>query len=202
MKPNRVLLTIAALLSMQACSLFRDKPPEYLNSQEGKPLEVPEDLDRLVFVKPLEITIPPMRTPSGDELNPGPPRTVATGGRPDANAFMAWSAEGVYLQVKDSSESVARRLGFAIQRGGMQLLDEGADGQTFNYVHEQHDDRGFFRKLLFWRNDLGPNYSGKYRIRLQADGDQTRVYLHYDDGRPAEIGAAEHLLGIFMERLG
>jgi uncharacterized lipoprotein len=195
-------LLIAGLL-LQACSLFREKPPEYLSSRQGEALQVPADLDDVVYVRPIDISIPNMRMPSGDELNPGPPRAVATGGRGDANAFMAWSAEGVYLQVRDTPDSVARRLGYAIERSGMNLIERDSGGaHEFEYIHLRVDDRGFFQKLMFWRSDQGPNYSGTYRTRLQADGEQTRVYLLYVTGNPADTGAAEHLLGIFMERLG
>lgn len=198
-----LLAALLAAFLLQACSLFREKPPEYLASAEGTPVKVPEDLDQLAYVRPVEITIPAMRLPSGDELNPGPPRAVATGGRGDANAYMAWSAEGVYLQVKDTPESVARRLGYAIERSGMRLIErDPAGAHQFEYLQLRADDRGFFKKLMFWRSDEGPNHSGTYRFRLEPDGDQTRVYLNYGTGSPAATGAAEHILGIFMERLG
>jgi uncharacterized lipoprotein len=198
-----VLALILAAWLLPGCSLFRDKPPEYLASEEGTPLKVPEDLDPVDYLRPVEITVPLVRMPSGDELNPGPPRAVSTGGRGDANAYLAWSAEGVYLQVKDTPDSVARRLGYAIERSGMALIERDAAGShKFEYTHMRIDDRGFFKKLLFWRSDEGPNYSGSYRIRLQADQEQTRVYLLYGTGGHAATDAAEHILGIFMERLG
>jgi uncharacterized lipoprotein len=200
----RIYLSAVLLVAaMSGCSLFKDKPPEYVLSRDGAPLTVPEDLDELTFVRPVEISVPPMRMPSGDELNPGPPRAVATGGRADANAFMAWSAAGVYLQVKDSPESVARRLGFAIERSGMRMIQRDPDGaHQFEYFQRDSDSRGFFERMMFWRSDQGPNYSGSYRTHLQSDGEQTRVYLMYGNGSPADTGAAEHVLGIFMDRLG
>jgi uncharacterized lipoprotein len=198
-----VLILLVGALLLPACSLFRDKPPEYMASAEGVPLEIPEDLDSLAYVRPIAIAVPPMRMPSGDELNPGPPRAVATGGRGDTNAFLAWSAEGVYLQVNDTPESVARRLGYAIERSGMILVVRDPVGaHEFQYTQLRVDDRGFFEKMMFWRNDEGPNHSGAYRTRVQADGEQSRVYLLYSTGAPADTGAAEHVLGIFMERLG
>ncbi len=202
-KTRSVWLMLLVVLLLPACSLFRDKPPEYLDSDPGGTLQVPEDLDSLVFVRPVEITVPYMRTPSGDELNPGPPRAVATGGRGDTNAFLAWSAQGVYLQVKDSSDSVARRLGYAIERSGMRLIERDPEGgHEFEYTQMRVDDRGFFQKLMFWRNDQGPNYSGRYRTRLAPDGEQTRVYLNYPGGESVDTAAGEHILAIFMERLG
>jgi uncharacterized lipoprotein len=196
-----MLMSLAAL-PLSACSLLGDKPPEYLTSQDGKPLQVPEDLDEPRRLNPVLINVGQMRLPSGDELNPAPPRTVSTAGR-DANAFLAWSAEGVYLKVEDTPASVARRLGFVIERSGMNMLERGDGGAyRFEYVHPITDERGFFGKLLFWRDNDAPDYSGAYRTRVVEDDGQARVYLLYDSGRAANTASAEHILGIFMERLG
>ena len=196
-----VLLMAATLLT--ACSMFRDKQPEYLASEEGSPLKLPAGLDSPRPVSPLLIRVDAMRMPAGDELNPMPPRAARTGGG-EANAYMAWSAAGAYLAVVDSPESVARRLGFAIQRSGMKLLEPDEDGgHAFRYRHLRvPQKKSFFGKLLFWRDDKGLDYSGNYRVRLEADGDETRVYLMFATGGPANTNAAEHILGIFMERLG
>ncbi len=199
--PLAGIMLLAAGLG--ACSWFKEKPPEYMASQEVDPLGVPSDLDAPQYRAPLVITTPEMRLPSGDELNPGPPRAVSTAGRGDANAWMAWSAEGVYLSVDDSPESVQRRLGFAIDRTGMRPLEPADDGaHRFEYVHQRFDERSFWQKLAFWNDGLGADYSGTYRTRVVADGDETRVYLLLDSGRPATTSASEHVLGIFMERLG
>ena len=190
-------------LGLGACSWFKEKPPEYMTSREVEPLRVPADLDAPQYRTPLVITAPDMRMPSGDELNPGPPRAVSTGGRGDANAYIAWSAEGVYLAVADSPESVSRRLGFAIERTGMRALEpEGNAMHRFEFVHVRYDERSFWQKLAFWNDGKGPDYSGTYRTRVVPDGDVTRVYLDLDSGTPAPTNAAEHILGIFMERLG
>jgi uncharacterized lipoprotein len=202
-KPFPTLLVLALALALGACSWFRDKPPEYLASREAEPLRVPEGYDMPNQPSPVLITAPEMRLPSGDELDPGPPRVASTGGGGNANAFMAWSAEGVYLKVRDSAESVERRLGFVIGRSGMEVLgDAGQGAYRFQYSHVRPDDRSFWQKLAFWRGNDGPNYSGIYRTQVVADGDEARVYLLFDDGSQATTNAAEHVLGLFMERLG
>ena len=151
----------------------------------------------------MTISGPPMRLPEGDELNPGPPRVVSTAGASDTNAFMAWSSQGVYLMVKDTPDSVARRLGFTIERSGMELLNKDpAGGHRFEYYHVRRDDRSFWQKMKFWSDGRGPNYSGIYRTRVEADGENSRVYLLFDSGENATTASAEHVLGIFMERLG
>ena len=201
---NTLLLLILSASLLQACFMFRDKPAEYLASEEGKPLQLPEGLDAPRAVSPVLIRIEDMRAPSGDELNPLPPRTANTGGGGDANAYIAWSATGAYLAVKDSPDSVARRLRFAIQRSGMTIVERNDDGaHRFEFQHVRiSQEKGFFEKMLFWRSDYGPDYSGTYQVRLEPDDDETRVYLLIASGIAAGTNAAEHILGLFMERLG
>jgi len=38
--------------------------------------------------------------------------------------------------------------------------------------------------------------------KLKADGGDTRVYLLFGNGEAVDTAGAEHILGIFMERLG
>jgi uncharacterized lipoprotein len=200
---SKALLPALLLLGLAGCSWFKEKPPEYVASREVPRLQVPPDLDEPRYPSPLMISAPEMRIPTGDELNPGPPRTVSTGGRADANAFMSWSAEGVYLKVLDTPDSVNRRLGFAIERSGMQLLEGGEAGDfRFQYNHRRPDQRSLWQKMKFWSDGRGPDYSGTYRARVSGDGDNSRVYLMFDSGEPATTSAAEHVLGLFMERLG
>ena len=203
-KTMTCLLVCAFALLLSACGSFGDKPPEYLASEEGRPLVIPEGLDQPRPVNPVTIRVEEMRSPSGDELNPLPPRAASTAGGGDANAYLAWSAAGAYLAVKDTPESVSRRLRFAIERSGMKLLERDDNaGHLFEYVHTQQPvEKGFFAKMLFWREEYGPNYSGSYRVRLEGDGKETRVYLLTAAGESVGTNAAEQILGLFMERLG
>ena len=198
------LSVFASAFLLGSCSMFGNNSPEYLASEEGKPLVVPEGLDAPQPNNPVTIRIEEMRNPSGDELNPMPPRAASTAGGGEANAYIAWSAAGAYLAVIDTPDSVSRRLRFAIERSGMNLLQRDDNlGHVFEYVHVQQPiEKGFFGKMLFWREDFGPNYSGTYRVRLELDGKETRVYLVTSDGDTVGTNAAEQILGMFMERLG
>jgi len=200
------LRLIALILLMMAvlsgCSLFGNNEPEYMDSVEGAPLKIPAGLDKPAGPRPVVISVPLLRMPAGDELEPLPPRVVSTAGKQDTNSFMAWSAEGAYLMVKDSPESVARRLRFAIVNSGMTLLEESATGaHKFHYTQVFLNEEGFFSRLAFWR-DQPANYSGIFMTSLKADGQGTRVYLLFGNGEPVDTAGAEHILGIFMERLG
>jgi hypothetical protein len=118
---------------------------------------------------------------------------------------MAWSAEGAYLMVKDTPESVARRLRFAIVNSGMTMLKRDDSGaHVFHYTQPPPvNDEGFFSRMAFWRSRPEfVDFSGSFMTSLKADGENTRVYLLFGNGEHVDTAGSEHILGIFMERLG
>jgi len=198
----RVAIALILIAVLSGCSSFNNNEPEYLASVETAPLKVPEGLDNPTSPNPVIIAGTKIRMPSGDELEPLPPRVVSTAGKQDANAYMSWSAEGAYLMVKDTPDSVARRLGFAIQNSGMEMLERNDSGShRFHYTQPNQGDEGFFSNMAFWR-DRPLNYSGTFMTSLQADGENTRVYLLFGNGESVDTTGTEHILGIFMDRLG
>ncbi len=197
----RVAITLILIAILSGCSLFGKNEPEYLASVEAEPLKVPEGLDDPTGNRPVLISVSHIRLPAGDELEPMPPRVVSTAGKQDANAYLAWSSEGAYLMVKDTPESVARRLRFAIENSGMTLLKRDESGaHKFHYSQSMPTDEGFFSRMAFWR-DNPADYSGTFMTRLKADEENTRVYLLFGNGEACDTAGSEHILGIFMERL-
>lgn len=196
------ILVLASLVS--ACSLFGNGEPEYLGSVEVEPLLIPEGLDTPIPTEPVLVSVPEMRMPSGEELDPMPPLVANTAGQQDANAYIAWSAEGAYLFVKDTPDSVTGRLRYAIENTGMTLLEFDQNGaHKFHYSQPKNQlDEGFFSRMAFWRGDDQLDFSGTFMTNLRADGMNTRVYLLFGNGEPVDTAGTEHILGIFMERFG
>ena len=194
-----IVLILIAVLS--GCSLFGENEPEYLDSVEVDPLKIPPGLDMPAGPAPVTISVPFIRMPEGDELEPMPPRVVSTAGRKDTKAYMAWSAEGVYLLIKDAPVNVAGQLESAINNLGMTMLDrDDAGSHKFHYKQDMGVDEGFFSSMAFWRSSP-TNYSGTFMTSLQADGPNTRVYLLFGTGEAVDTSGAEHVLGIFMDNL-
>jgi len=201
----RAVIASLVVAALSGCSTFNKKGSEYLDSVSVAPLKIPPGLDNPTGPSPMLIGVSEMRMPAGDELAPGPPRVASTAGKQDANAFIAWSPKGAYLMVKDTPDSVARRLRFAIENSGMTLLNAGGNGaHKFHYTQAPPpDDEGFFSHMAFWRSK--PEYidfSGTFMTRLEPDGQNTRVYLLFGTGEPVDTAGCEHILGIFMDRLG
>jgi len=201
----RTVMALILIAVLSGCSSFGNDEPEYLDSIEMPPLKIPAGLDNPTGASPMLISVPEMRMPAGDELEPAPPRVVSTAGKQDANAYIAWSARGAYLMVKDTPDSVARRLRHAIENSGMTLLKaDDAGAHKFHYTQERmSSDEGFFSRMAFWRSR--PEYidfSGTFMTSLIPDGENTRVYLLFGTGEACDTAGSEHILGIFMERLG
>ena len=202
----RTALILIVISVVSGCSLFGSGEPEYLASVEVEPLIIPEGLDKPVATAPVLISVPEMRMPSGDELEPMPPRVVSTAGKQDTNAYLAWSAEGAYLFVKDTPESVAGRLRYAIENTGMTMLKmdgSGAHKFHFSQPKQKQPTKGFFSKMAFWRGgDDELDFSGTFMTSLRPDGMNTRVYLLFGNGEPVDTQGSGYILGIFMERFG
>lgn len=195
---------IALVLSpvLGGCSMFGNKEPEYLASEEVAPLKIPEGLDKPRGLRPVLISVPSMRMPAGDELEPRPPRVVSTAGKKASYAYMAWSAEGVYLLVKAKPDVVSTQLAGVISQEDMEMLqqNDATGAHKFHYEQKVVDDRGFFSHMAFWQ-DNPLNFSGIFMPQLLPDGDNTRVYLRFGDGGQVDTLGAEHVLGVFMDDL-
>ena len=195
-------------ITLASCSIFHrdDKQPQYYAAVESAPLSVPEGLAVPSSTGAFIIGTPAVPLPQ-KEIRTFPPRVDSTSTNAQAGSGVRWSAGMVYLLVKDSQASVFRRLGFAVTRSGMSMLNTlGDNGYSFEYRHvPKESDEGFFGrffgKMAFWR-DKPPNYSGTYEAVTQAEGETTRVYIKNADGSDADPDAAEHLLDVLEKRLG
>ena len=200
----RLLLALVCSSSLVACGWFRneDKQPEYYGAVETPDLAVPAGLDQPVSTGALVINIPQAPLPKS-EMVTVPPRVASDVGNKNENTILKWSSEGAYLWVKDSPESVQRRLGFVIDRATTMVRKAPAgDALAFDYRHEHEgEEKGFFGRMAFWRDD-GPDYSGSYQVVIEADAEDTRVFVKDADGSESDPQAVEHLLNVFAERLG
>jgi uncharacterized lipoprotein len=192
---------VVAGLFLAACS-SDNKKPEYYNAVESPSLEVPEGLSKPNSSSALVIQTPYI-SPPAMTLQEMPPRISSTTSGLKDNSRLNWSAEGLFLMVKDTPESTQRRLGIVLKNGGMQRIREDEKGvYRFDYYQVFVEKDGFFRKMSFWSEDETEDYSGAYQVFTQPDGENTRVYIKYADGTDCEADAAEHLLAVLSARMG
>lgn len=195
-----MIVSLACLLA--GCASKDARKREYYDAVETPSLEIPEGLARPGSSTALVIPIPPMPL-SPMSMETKPPRISSTTSGLDANSSFTWSAQGLYLTVDDTAESVHRRLGLVIERAGMQRIrldDKGV--YRFDYYQTFAEKDGFFRKLAFWSRNKAEDYSGAYQAFTEPDGEKTRVHIKYADGTDCEPDAAEHVLDVIRARLG
>ena len=195
-------LFLAASMLMAAGCSFGQKTPEYYDSVETEPLEIPEGLSKPDATQALMIYTPYMPPPSL-VMETRPPRISSTTSGIQENSRLNWSAQGLYLVVEDTPESAQRRLGAVIKNSGMERIRIDDDGvYRFDYYQTFADMGGFWKSLAFWSRDNREDYSGAYQAFVQPDGENARVYIKYADGTDCEADAAEHLLVVIRSRLG
>ena len=195
-----VILLAAAMLA--GCGIFkRDKPPAYVESREVEPIKVPEDLNRPRTDTSLIIqgrqTAPLTQAPDDTR----PPRV---GSSEPGSGSLLHDAGGSYMLVKDSVESTQRRLALSIERSGMTMLASDPASRTIRFAYQDSapkPKKGFFRRLAFWKDDPA-DHSGEYIARLEADGEDSKVYLEGASGGQVTEAVAEAVLRIIVQRLG
>ena len=206
MKPSAarhssIFITILAVLVVAACS-SKSKKPEYYDQIETPPLDIPAGMSTPDSSSALIIRTPHMPPPSM-LLQDRPPRITSTTSGMDPNSRLSWSAQGIYLLVEDTPDSVQRRLAIVIERSGMQRIRIDVNGvYRFDYYQTFDKVGGFISKMAFWNKDNVEDYSGAYQIFATPEGENTRVYIKYADGTDCEPDAAEHMLQVLSERMG
>src|SRR5699024_9893615 len=106
---------------------------------------------------------------------------------------------GLYLAIQDEPDSVWRRLGFALNRGGMRRKSSNDDGleYVFHLDHEPVEaEKSGFSRLLSWRKAELIKYSGRYWMVVgkESEGGVTAVELLGESGGVLDFDRAEYIL--------
>jgi len=203
----RTVCALVALAGMLAgCSGSRT--PVYVASEELPPIRVPEGLTRPASQSAFEIpgfSLPELAA-RGDESRP--PQVLPSSEAEQMRSRVRFGPTGLYLEVQDDAASVWRRLGFALNRGGMSIEEVLFDDRRFltRFEHEPivAEERGFISRLfLFWRSPEVIDYSGLYVLEvLRETAQTTRIAIFSQDGSILPMEQAEYVLIRLQRRLG
>ncbi len=204
MNSYRLFLIALAALMLTAC-FNRDRQPIYVESEEVQEIEVPDDLSLPDVRRTYDIpgTYLPELAAVGDEARP--PVVLSSAEAEASRSHIRFGPTGLYLEVEDEPDSVWRRLGFTLNRGGMNVrqVEEADRRYRFDFSHEPIEvERGRLSRLAFWRSDEYMDYSGEYQVQVQDDGDNTRIVLLGSAGDVLQMDRAEYVLAVLRERLG
>ncbi len=119
------------------------------------------------------------------------------------------AADGrVMLMMEEPFDRAWRRVGLALDRIGFTVEDrDRAKGLYFvRYVDPDADnrspDKGFLSRLAFWRSDEKPAQGGsEYRLRVEGQGDASRVSVLSREGGQDNSETARRMLGLLHEQL-
>ncbi len=199
-----ILLTVPLMLG----GCFNSKrDPVYVGSKEIDPIEAPPGLDQPQTRDTFDIpgySLPQLAAQGEQER---PPEVQPSMVAEQSRSQIRFGPTGLYLAVQDQPDSVWRRLGFTLNRGGMQVeqVDEDQHRYLFQLAHEPiQPETGFLDRLTFWSSPEAIDYSGRYMVRVavQAENGTTRVELLNTDGSVVELDRAEFVLARLRERLG
>ena len=200
----KIICLSLSIVLLGACA-GRDRQPVYLESEEVEPIRVPERLDEPAVRQTYQVAgyfLPEM----AGQSDARPPRVLSSVEAEASRSHIRFGARGLYLEVEDEVDSVWRRLGFSLDRGGMQLqeADEAQRQYAFRFEHEPIViGRSGFSRLAFWRGDERVDHGGQFQVELEPAGsDTTRVILLDGDGNLVEMDRAEFVLSVLRERLG
>lgn len=200
------ILSLAMVLLLGGC-FNRERDPVYVSSEEIDPIEAPPGLDRPQTRNIYDVpgySLPELAAQGEQER---PPEVQPSAVAERSRSQIRFGPTGLYLAVEDQPDSVWRRLGFTLNRGGMQVeqVDENQNRYVFRFSHEPIEpDVGFFDRLTFWSSPEATDYSGSYvaRVAESADSGVTRVELLDEDGSVVDLDRAEFVLARLRERLG
>lgn len=119
------------------------------------------------------------------------------------------AADGrVMLMMEEPFDRAWRRVGLALDRIGFTVEDrDRAKGLYFvRYVDPDADNRspekGFLSRLAFWRSNEKPAQGGsEYRLRVEGQGDGSRVSVLTREGGQDNSDTARRMLGLLHEQL-
>ncbi len=188
------LLIAAALvtLTLSGCSLFHRKDDAWKNAQQERPLEVPPPLD--LPPSAAAMTIPDAgTTPAG--TTPG--GAVST--MPEAAGSAAASSS---LSLNDTVDNTYRRVGLALERGGVGTVTAHDDAaHTYSVAVQMQvaepPPQGFFKRLFsVFSRARTHTVSGTVNVAVQAQGESASVIEL--TGEPA---AVQQVLALLRSRL-
>ncbi len=181
------LLIAAALvtLTLSGCSLFHRKSDEaWKNAQQERPLEVPPPLD-----------LPP--TAAAMTI----PATGGAAGASAASAATGGAASTSSLDLNDTVDNTYRRVGLALERGGVGAVTAHDDtAHTYSVAVQMQvaepPPQGFFKRMFsVFSHPATHAVSGTVNVAVRAQGSASVIDL---SGEPA---AVQQVLALLKSRL-
>ncbi|HXS72473.1 MAG TPA: hypothetical protein VN725_00370 [Rhodanobacteraceae bacterium] len=205
MKKSRLVLSMAlagSLILLSACQTirshnpFRHREADYKSAQQANPLEVPPGLDNPPSSEALSIPNPggmPPVTVNGQQVNGANGATAAAGATFSGNS----------LSLADDPAGAYRRVGLALERGGIGTISARDDNaHTYQLAvntvatTQTAPQGGFLHRLLHHSHSETRTVTGAVTVSIVPSGSGSVVNAQGDQD------AVERVLSMLQQRLG
>jgi uncharacterized lipoprotein len=191
-------LLLAGCQTIKAHNPFRHKPPEYQGAQQEAPLEVPPGIDQPATSDALAI---PNAGAAGESTQPAGAGATGSQEMTPPAAGMAPNAEGgaaisgSSLALADTLDSAYRRVGLALERGGVGTVTSHDDAAhtyqvAVNTVVTEKSRGGFIHRLF--HHGHTETVTGTVTVAVVPQGNGSRVDASGNPDAVARVLAVIH----------
>ncbi|MBK5929670.1 outer membrane protein assembly factor BamC [Halochromatium salexigens] len=132
--------------------------------------------------------------------------TATTSAPQAAAARLVTSGAGGELVIAEEFRRAWRRTGLALDRTGFAVEDRDRSAGVFFVRYDDPSKRekkkGILSKMAFWKGGDGADGAKTYQIRVEGDGQESRVRVYDDAGQRDTSATAEQILALLQEQLG
>lgn len=203
MKLERILGLAGLVLLMSACGSIPGQS-SYEPVDPVEALEVPPDLDNPETDRALRVPDSTYSRVAGGPVSNTSATAPGADQAPPKDTSLVWEGGVRSLRLADSEEGAWRRVGFALERIGLEIEERERDAATYTveYVDASaRESRPNVFSRWFLRRKGPTDHSGTYLIRLRSEGPSTYVNILDEDGEPADEVITEELLTALHDRL-
>lgn len=201
----RRFLVLALIALLLAGCAGRDRTPIYVDSEEVPMIRAPAGLDSPIVRPTFQVAgvfLPEMAA----QHETRPPRVLPSAEAERSRSHIRFGPRGLFLEVQDEADSVWRRLGFSLNRAGMQVREVREDQQQYAFRFNDDPtvvDRTGLARLAFWRGTELVDHSGDFVAEVEQVNERTtRVLLFDSSGNLVNMSQAEAVLAVLRDRLG
>lgn len=116
------------------------------------------------------------------------------------------SGGGSALVIPEEFRQAWRQTGLALDRSGFAVEDRDRNAGVFFVRYDDPtkpaEKKGLLSRMAFWSGGDGPDRAKTYQIRVEGDGEESRVTVHDEAGMRDTSATAEQILRLLQEQLG
>lgn len=130
-------------------------------------------------------------------------RSTSAGSGSDAR--LVSSGGGSTLVISEEFRQAWRKTGLALDRSGFAVEDRDRSAGVFfvryNDPTKGQKKKGLMSKMAFWKSGSGPDQAKTYQIRVEGDGQESRVTVRDEAGRLDTSATAEQILRLLKDQI-